>query len=111
MRAKPNIKWKDSAAMFAALGDETRLQLVSTLCSQGPQSIARLAAGQKITRQAITKHLETLEQAGLAHSQQNGREKIWDLDQKRLQVAQDYLAMVGKQWDGALARLKDLVEK
>lgn len=103
--------YKKSAEMFAALGDETRLQLVAAICEEGPQSIAQLTAGKKITRQAVTKHLETLQEVGLVHSHQSGREKIWDLDKKRLQVAQDYLEMISSQWDRALHRLKMFVEE
>ena len=54
--------------MFAALGDETRLALVSRLCDGGPMSIAKLTDGFNITRQAITKHLRVMEDAGVVHS-------------------------------------------
>src|SRR5882762_9189980 len=54
---------KSSAPLFAALGDETRLRLVSRLCDVGPMSITRLTAGSKVTRQAITKHLRVIEGA------------------------------------------------
>src|SRR5437867_1996337 len=47
---------KGAAPVFAALGDETRLRLVSRLCAGGPASIARLTAASSVTRQAITKH-------------------------------------------------------
>ena len=43
--------------MFAALGDGTRLRLVTRLSDDGPLSIARLSDGTGVTRQAITKHL------------------------------------------------------
>jgi DNA-binding transcriptional ArsR family regulator len=103
-------KLKEPAALFSALGDETRLALVAALGRQGPQSISRLASGKKISRQAVTKHLEILRAAGIAHCHQNGREKIWDLDQRRLQIAQGYLQLMSRRWDHALGRLKDLVE-
>ena len=51
---------RDSAAVFAALGDETRLRLVAALCAGGAMSIAQLTAGSAMTRQAVTKHLEVL---------------------------------------------------
>jgi DNA-binding transcriptional ArsR family regulator len=105
------LRLKESAAMFAALGDETRLHLVSALCKRGPLSISQLTEGHAMSRQAVTKHLEVLQEAGLAHSHQNGREKIWDLNQKRLRIAQEYLGLVSRRWDQALDRLKDLVER
>jgi DNA-binding transcriptional ArsR family regulator len=73
-----------SALLFAALGDPTRLRLVSRLCEGGPLSIARLTAGSRLTRQAITKHLRVLKGAGLVRSRRRGRESLWQLEQRRL---------------------------
>jgi DNA-binding transcriptional ArsR family regulator len=101
---------KGSASLFAALGDETRLRLVSRLCDDGPMSITELTAGSKITRQAITKHLRVLDEAGLVRSQRRGRESVWQLDKNRIQDAQHYFDLISKQWDGALERLRELVE-
>lgn len=97
--------------MFAALGDETRLALVSRLCDGGPMSIAKLTDGFDITRQAITKHLRVMEDAGVVHSTQQGRESIWQLEQKRLAEARRYLQQISADWDGALGRLKSFVER
>lgn len=101
---------KDSAPVFAALGDETRLRLVSRLCDQGPLSIARLTEGADVTRQAITKHLHVLEEAGLVRGSREGRENVWQLEPRRLAEARRCLDLVSKQWDDALDRLRDLVE-
>ena len=102
---------KDSAQLFAALGDEIRLGLVSRLCDGGPMSIAKLTAGSNITRQAITKHLRVMDQAGLVRSARQGRESIWRLDQQRLENARLYLEQISKQWDAALERLRTFVEE
>lgn len=101
---------KQSAAVFSALGDETRLVLVTKLCNSGPLSITELTLGTSLTRQAITKHLEVMQAVGILHSHQKGREKIWDLNEKRLQVGKDYLDLVSAKWDESLDRLKALVE-
>jgi DNA-binding transcriptional ArsR family regulator len=101
---------KDSAPLFAALGDETRLRIVTRLCD-GPQSISKLTAGSQITRQAITKHLRVLEEARLVHGARHGRERVWQLDRQRVEDARRYLDLISKQWDNALARLRDFVEK
>ena len=100
-----------SAPLFAALGDETRLQLVSRICGGGPMSITRLTAGSNVTRQAITKHLHVMEKAGLVRSSRRGRERVWQLDQQRLEAARRHLEQISKQWDGALGRLQTLVEE
>lgn len=97
--------------MFAALGDETRLRLVSRLCAEGPLSTSRLHEGTEVTRQAITKHLEALGGAGVVRDERRGRERVWALEPKRLEVARRCLDEVSAQWDDALLRLKDFVEK
>ena len=97
--------------VFAALGDETRLRLVTRLSVEGPLSIARLTAGGNVTRQAVTKHLRVLAQAGLAHSSQLGRERIWELEPQPLVTAGECLNQISAQWDEALARLKRFVER
>ena len=101
----------EAAPVFAALGDETRLRIVARMCGAGPMSIARLADGASVTRQAITKHLHALEEAGLARSSRIGRERIWELRTKRLLEAQRYLDQISHQWDGALGRLRAFVEQ
>jgi DNA-binding transcriptional ArsR family regulator len=99
-----------AAPLFAAIGDETRLRLVSRLCDNGPMSITRLATGSKVTRQAITKHLHVMAEAGLTHSTRHGRESVWQLDLRRLEDARRYLDLISKQWDDALCRLRKFVE-
>lgn len=99
-----------SARVFAALGDETRLQLVSRLCREGPQSIVRLTNGFPMTRQAITKHLRMLEGAGVVRSSIRGRESLWQVEPKRLAEAQRHLEMISAQWDERLSRLGAFVE-
>lgn len=102
---------KGSARLFAALGDETRLRLVTRLCDDGPMSITRLTGGSHVTRQAITKHLRVMEGSGLVHSTRQGRESVWQLDRRRLEDASRYLEMISRQWDAALGRLREAVER
>ena len=73
-------------------------------------SITKLAAGSNITRQGITKHLRVMEKAGLVSSRRHGRERLWQVDQHRVQEAQQYLEQISSQWDRALERLKAFVE-
>jgi DNA-binding transcriptional ArsR family regulator len=100
-----------AAPIFAALGDETRLGIVTRLCAEGPLSIARLTAGRGVTRQAVTKHLRVLAEAGLAHSSQLGRERIWELEPQPLLTARECLSQISAQWDEALSRLQRFVEE
>lgn len=104
------IRLAETAPVFAALGDETRLRLVTRLCAEGPLSISRLTAGGEVTRQAVTKHLHVLAEAGLAHSMQLGRERIWQLEPLPLLTARECLNQISAQWDEALSRLTRFVE-
>lgn len=98
------------AAVFAALGDETRLAVLARLSAGTPHSIARLTVGTKLTRQAVTKHLGVLRDAGVVRSMRAGRETLFALETKPIDEARDYLDAVSRQWDEALARLKAFVE-
>src|SRR5262245_38403006 len=100
----------DAAPAFAALGDRTRLTIVARLCAGGPQSIVRLADGVSVSRQAVTKHLHALAEAGLVRSVRDGRERIWEIQTKRVAEVGRYLDRISDQWDEALDRLRTLVE-
>jgi DNA-binding transcriptional ArsR family regulator len=101
------------AAVFAALGDETRLGIVTRLCTDGPLSIVHLSAGASVTRQAVTKHLHVLAAADLVRSRRRGRQRqrVWELKPRRLQEACRYLEGISRQWDSALDRLRAFVEE
>lgn len=99
-----------AAPVFTALGDPTRLRLVTRLCDEGPLSIARLTAGTTLTRQAVTKHLRVLEDAGLAASGRHGREQQWRIEAARVAEVRRLLAEIAAQWERALTRLKTSIE-
>ena len=101
----------DAAVIFAALGDETRLRIVARLSEEGPLSIMRLTDGTRVSRQAITKHLHALEEAGLARGSRAGRESVWELRANRLANVQRYLDQISREWDAALGRLRAFVEQ
>src|SRR5688500_16473636 len=110
MSARRGSAGRQAAPVFAALGDTTRLGLVRRLSTEGPLSITRLSEGSGMTRQAITRHLHALERVGLVRDAKEGREHLFSLDLKRLEVARQYLDHVSAQWDRAAARLKAFVE-
>ena len=101
---------KDAAPLFAALGDATRLGLLVSLCASGPLTVTRLSGQFAVSRQAITKHLEVLSEAGLVKSARQGRERIWTFQPRRLEDAHQYLERLSREWDVALGRLKAFVE-
>ncbi len=98
------------ASIFAALGDETRLLLVAKLADGHPCSISQLTHGSRLTRQAITKHLRVLEHAGVVRCARAGRERRFELNPKPIEDMREYLDLVSRQWDQALATLKSFVE-
>jgi DNA-binding transcriptional ArsR family regulator len=98
------------ATIFAALGDPTRLSVLAKLSDGSPQSIARLTEGSSLTRQAVTKHLRVLEEAGIVRSVRTGRETRFAFEPGPLEDARKYLDEVSRQWDDALGRLKAFVE-
>ena len=98
------------AAVFAALGDPTRLKLVAVLCAGGALSIAQLTANTEISRQGVTKHLQVLADAGVVRDVRAGRERLWQLDPSRIEDARRTLEAIGRQWELALGRLKAFAE-
>ena len=74
-------------------------------------SITRLTITAGVTRQAVAKHLQVLEDAGLVHSYRRGRSRICRLDSQRLEQAREDLAAISSRWDLTLARLRTFVEE
>ncbi len=109
--AAPDVIADDRlATVFAALGDPTRLKLVTMLCAGAALSIAQLTANTAISRQAVTKHLQVLADAGVVHDIRSGRERLWQLDPAQVEAAKKALEIIGREWEAALGRLKTYVE-
>jgi DNA-binding transcriptional ArsR family regulator len=104
------LKVTEAVPVFVALGDKTRLRLLGRLSVEGPLSITRLSEGTGVTRQAIARHLYALDDAGLVRHARRGRERVWELDQKRLEFARRCLDEISAQWDEAAERLRAFVE-
>jgi DNA-binding transcriptional ArsR family regulator len=98
------------APIFAALGDETRLAIITALTSGDSRSIVELTEGTKVTRQAVTKHLRVLENARLVRSRRVGRSTLFELDPAPMREVREYVDVVSRHWDAALTRLKAFVE-
>jgi DNA-binding transcriptional ArsR family regulator len=109
-RGAAALKVTEAVPVFAALGDATRLSLLGRLSVDGPLSITRLSEGTGVTRQAITRHLYALGDAGLVRNARRGRERVWELDLKRLEEAKRCLDQIAAQWDAAADRLRAFVE-
>lgn len=100
-----------AAHVFAALGDRTRLSLLMKLSDGQMRSIAGLSVDSSLTRQAITKHLRVLEEAGLVISTKVGRESQFAFRPEPIAEVRAYLDSVSRQWDDALSRLRSFVER
>ena len=106
----PTRRIHSHAPLFAALGDETRLSLLTKLSAGQQRSITDLAHNSPLTRQAITKHLRVLERARLVRCTRSGRERLYELDPLPVQSLKNYLDALSNQWDAALSRLRTFVE-
>lgn len=100
-----------AAPIFAALGDPTRLALLGRLSAGSPLSISALAEGSPMSRQAVTKHLHVLAEAGLVVPVRAGRETRFSYQPEALDPARAWLDQVSAQWDEALERLRRFVEE
>jgi len=97
--------------VFFALGDGTRLSMVTRLGSGGALSATALSDGAKVTRQAIVKHLQVLHGAGLVTYEKRGREVLYSLESRRLADASDFIDGISASWDRAIERLRQIVEE
>jgi DNA-binding transcriptional ArsR family regulator len=93
-------------AVFSALGDATRRQVIEVLANEGEMTATELAAEIPVTRQAIAKHLSTLSEAGLVASEAHGREVRYRLTPAPMRQAVAWMAETGAEWDERLARLR-----
>ena len=109
-RPAARVPFERTAVLFAALGDETRLRIVTRLGADGPLSIVSLTDGTGVTRQAVTKHLRVLARAGFVRGRRVGREQVWQVEPEQLDEARASLDRISAQWDIALNRLRDYVE-
>lgn len=100
-----------SAPVFAALGDVTRLELLSRLSDGKQHSIVQLADGLQLTRQGVTKHLQVLKRAGVVSCKRIGRESRFTIRPKPIAKAKEYLSRASAQWDDAIDRLRASVEE
>lgn len=91
--------------VFAALSDDTRRQVLRRL-AEGPSSASELARQLPVSRQAVSKHLEVLGQAGLVASAREGRELLYRLTPGPFAEAMDWMAAVGSKWDVRLEALE-----
>jgi DNA-binding transcriptional ArsR family regulator len=97
-----------AVAVFAALADPTRRAILADLAMHGPSTATDLAARLPISRQAVTKHLDRLAEAGLVTVEPGERRRIRHrVDSGPMRVAQRYLAALARDWDGPLAALAD----
>lgn len=109
-KTRSRLRDANAAAVFSAMGDETRLRIVTRLANGDPCSVSQLTEGLEITRQAVAKHLKVLKSVGLVHVTKAGRESLYELVPDAFVDIKDYLDFISREWDDTLARLKTFVE-
>ena len=100
----------DVDAVFSALADSTRREVLSQIDLRGGATATELAADLPVTRQAVAKHLAVLDRVGLVRSTPAGRERRYQVDDAQLARAVAQLASVGSAWDARLQRIKRIAE-
>ncbi|GAA5144435.1 metalloregulator ArsR/SmtB family transcription factor [Pseudonocardia eucalypti] len=94
--------------VFVALADPTRRSILAELAARGPATATDLATRLPITRQAIAKHLNLLSDAGLLIAEPGERRRVrYRLHSAPMQVAQQFLAALARDWDGRLDALRE----
>lgn len=96
--------------VFEALADATRREVVRLLSRGGPSTATELAADLPVSRQAVTKHLAALADAGLVSCERLGREARYRLTPAPLAEAVGWMTSVGSEWDERLRRLRRRLE-
>ena len=103
----PRLSEPELGAVFAALADPTRRQVVHSLSREQAVTASGLAGELPMTRQAVAKHLTALERAGLVSPRREGRETRYRLTPEPLEQAIAWMADVGARWDSSLERLSE----
>jgi len=96
--------------LWAAIADPSRRRVLDLLVSHGDVSASWLAGHVPFSRQAVSKHLVVLEQAGLISRRKQGREVLYQVEAERLDQATRAMADLAAQWDRRLASIKRLAE-
>jgi DNA-binding transcriptional ArsR family regulator len=95
----------EPGAVFEALADPTRREVLTLVGRQGPVTATELAAQLPVSRQAVAKHLDALRTAGLVERDKRGRDVRYGLRPERLEDAGAWMGQVGAAWDRRLAAL------
>jgi DNA-binding transcriptional ArsR family regulator len=107
MPTRPDIE-SVAEEVFSALADPSRRAILAALAANGPATATDLAGRLPITRQAIAKHLALLADAGLVAAEPGERRRVrYRLRSAPMQVAQQFLAALARDWDRQLDALKD----
>lgn len=93
-------------SLFGALADPTRRQLLQRLLTEGPKSATVLAEPMAVSRQAVVKHLQSLEAAGLVTPERQGREVRFRATPERLAAAVGWMLDASSSWDRRIDRLR-----
>ena len=94
-------------SVFSALSDPSRRRLLESLAARESASLTELASQLPVTRQAVSKHLAALAEAGLVESARTGRETHYSLTPQPLDDAMAWMERIGEQWDERLGHLRE----
>lgn len=97
-------------SVFAALGDVYRQSLLEELVAKGQASATALAESMPVTRQAVVKHLQVMERAGLVSASREGRQVLYTVRHEQLRLSASWLDSIAANWERRLDRIKSVAE-
>ena len=100
----------DKSPALVALADPARRRLLDILSAEGPRTASALAVSFDISRQAVTKHLNTLEQAGLVQRSTKGRSVFFEIDARELRATARWVSTVTNRWEERVDRLAAMLD-
>ncbi len=99
------------ADVFQAIAAPIRREIMHSLAVTGDQTISDIATSYDISRQAVTRHIQVLQQSGVVDIQKRGREQICSFNAQKLQEVYRWVMFYEQFWDNKLDALDDYLAK
>ncbi len=97
--------------LWAAIAEPSRRKLLDLLLNQRDATASTLAGSVPFSRQAVSKHMAVLQQAGLIRTHKIGKERRFSIDPTGISEAAQELSRAAASWNGRLQKIKQLAEE
>lgn len=99
------------ADVFQAISAPVRREIIHALATTGDQSISEIAIHHAMSRQAVTRHIQVLEQSGIVKIRKSGREQICSFNAQALKEIYRWVTFYEQFWDAKLDALEDYLRQ